>query len=279
MAVGQRRLVAIFLVAAALLVGGSSSAHGSYKVEGGHLTLVLSGQPSEHRHVKFHLVREGTTNEHIYFSLSDVKDNQGNQFPRDLIRLSTDYDSEELSWDNEYSKHCLLQGGDSDVELELGVYYAKAIPAGTYTGYLYSGVGDDIPLEIVVKAFTDIVVNPEWVAIEALSGPGSYKAKEPVEVIVTANHTNWVVTISSQGLIFQDSQKEDWQSSEQQIIPVPISFVDPHEENIRRESLQFMGGDYGGDGVIQFEIEAQIGWEHPAGTYVGVVSVDVNTSE
>ena len=103
MAVGKRRLVAIFLVAAALLVGGSSSAHGSYKVEGGHLTLVLSGQPSEHRHVKFHLVREGTTNEHIYFSLSDVKDNQGNQFPRDLIRLSTDYDSEELSWDNEYS--------------------------------------------------------------------------------------------------------------------------------------------------------------------------------
>lgn len=282
------RVLTMALVAVVLLLGEACPAQETYSVEHTPLQVVLSGEPSPTRpaeYVQFRLRRNEGEGQSLYFSLSDLEDSSGNKFPRELIVLKTPYDSRELRWAFRNEQQLLLHAEDDYIDLELGVYYHELVPAGTYRGSLYSEFGGKISLEIEVAPFTNVAVYPSLVTVAANEGPGIYKASEPVQVRMWANHSDWLVEISSGGLFYQSQRERDEEDrqlvhpSDVKIDPVPLLFSNQVAPEERHQSLSFRGSEYGSGAILEFEIWAQIGWEHPAGHYSGVVTVDVEIEE
>lgn len=275
----------VFALLAVASLFGQSSIQAAVRVEDGPLAVELDGEPSCSRpaeYVGFRLHREGDAGQPLYFSLSEMVDELGNTFPRDLIVLRTPYDSDELRWESVFAEHLLLGAEDGYVDLNLGVHYTELIPAGTYEGQLHSGTGEVVPLRIVVGPFTKVVVDPPLVTIDANAGPGIYKANQSVQVTVQANHNNWILRLSSEGLFFQDENravKRHLNEPEETVRPVPLLFAEPYSEGGQSEILQIGGSDYPSGAILEFEIHAHVGWEHRAGQYMGVVKVDVFIEE
>lgn len=288
MVVKKRNLGVFVLLLIAVVLGEAAQSQDVYRVDGGPLRWVLEGQPSPSnlaQYVEFRLIREGAEPVDLNFSLSALVDDLHNEFPRELLALRTPYDSEEQQWDLIPTEKCLLAAADEFADLQLGVYYTETVAAGTYTGSLRSDAGGEIPLEIVVKPFTAVVIDTAQIKLEALGGPGIYRISEPIQVCVRANHSNWVARFSSPGLLPVDDLASvsrplaSWeQSSERTAVPVPLLFIDlssDQEAESGSEVLQVTGAEYGWQAIIEFTIQARVGWEHPAGEYVGVIRVDL----
>lgn len=274
---GSRGMV-LAMLALALIV--SSGAQASFVIEGGPLQWVLEGKPSSSRPVEYvglRLIRVGEERRSLYFRLSELHDDQGNEFPLDLIVLRTPYDSDEQRWENVLSERCLLAADDDYVDLKLGVRYSEVVVAGTYRGSLLSDAGEEVPLEVVVQPFTDVTLGPATIRLDALAGPGLYRAAEPAQISVRANHVNWIVNVNSGGLFRIDDQNRVAVQSEF----IPLFFVEVRAANepSGRENLRLQGEDYGREALITFEVQAYVGWGHPAGTYGGVINVDVEVGD
>ena len=278
----------LFAVLIVLLVPTLTAAEMLFYVEGEELTWILEGLPDSTRKADFRsiqVVRGSDDRVPLVFQLSDIEDDYGNKFPRELIVLKTHYDSAEQSWDRASSARRMLAAKDEYADLEIGVYYHTPVPAGVYRGELYIKGGESIPLEIAVGRYTDIRIDPGEIKMEISGGPGVYKVENPVTVNISANHQHWVLTLGSAGLFYLDDEESSRRSilnrpRESMVEPLELFIV--HEENAisATELPQIVGTNHGWRGTsIDFFIQTTVGWEHKAGNYAGVIQVDVELQE
>lgn len=246
-----------------------------YVVEDKPISWILDGLPSDSDHMEIRtiqLARSVESSVALDFELSDLIDEQGNIFPREMVMIQTPYDSAWETWDSPFSQKRMLTSADHSAETTIGVKYSTPIRAGNYTGWLYSKHGDDIPLQITVPPYTEITVYPQEVSIDLNGGPGLYKAEESVTVEIRANHGAWNVNLSSAGLFYQDDQKDDWK----EFIESIQLFIEIEQDKplvSLKDNVLIRGAEYGSSPTISFRVHARSGWEHPAGNYQGTIDV------
>ncbi len=272
-----KMLMAILLFFA--FTGVCASGNTLYSVTGDSLRWVLDGFPGDFRPVElleFRVERNSEGTESFDFSLSDLVNEDGHKFPRDLIVVQTPYDSARKSLNSVYSKELLLAPGDDYADIKIGLHYRDEVWAGTYTGYLHSGQGDKIPVEIVVNRYTAVNVAPSLITMD-IPQPGTWEAPERVVVTVGANHGDWVVRLSSKGLFYVDDKKNVIGSSlaEPQVGQLELMVVVGEETFVLSEIPIDFGTTYRSDGLFSFKIKTETDLGHKAGTYRGIVQVDV----
>lgn len=245
-----------------------------YSVDGDMLRWVLDGYPDDSRPIEVitvHLVRDAESLEPLNYGLSSLVDDQGNEFPRELVVVRTPYDSAWQTWDFAYSQNQLLASTNEFAEIELGVQYTFPVRAGTYRGRLYSKHGDDIPLTIVVGRCTEVNVEPREVSLDVSSGPGLYKVTDSIKVTVCANHGDWVLKLTSAGLFYQDDQN---------LMVEPIELFVVQDQLVALNDMPpVLGTMFGSGAELDLTIQAKVGWEHPAGSYQGKIRIDVFENE
>ena len=273
---------AVLVLLLNLILPMVASAGESFHWEGEELSWVMQGIPDKARVADFRTIvlkRGSDSGEPLYFQLSDLEDGAGNKFPRELIVVRTPYDSAEQRWDRSFSSKRLLAAKDEYVELEIGVYYHELVPAGNYIGKLYTDDGSSIPLEITVDCFTKVGIDPPEIKLEIDSGPGVYISDESVTVTVLANHEKWVMTLFSDGLFYEDEEEAlrrsiFARSRELEIEPLTVFIVRDNKVIPLSSPLEVRADDCAG-GHFNFKIQTEVGWEHKAGKYVGVIQVDL----
>lgn len=270
----------LLLFSSAMCVSASENV--SYSVEGDSVCWVLDGSPSVSRPINFveiRLLRDAESAHSVSFSLSELVDDQGNEFPRDLLVVETPYDSDLQTWGSIHSERMLLASEDAYADIRIGLHYKSDVRAGTYRGYLYSGQGDRIPIEITVNRYTFVAAEPQKIALD-IPSPGTW-ITEPIHVKVGANHEDWVVSLSSAGLFLEEDTKTSFRSplEEPQGQPLELMAVIDDEVFPLIEIRQFCGSEYVSGGVFSFKIQTETGLQHKAGHYTGLIQVDVRIND
>ena len=267
-------LILVIFVTVSEDVNAEDTGETLYAVEGNALRWVLDGFPDDSRStevISIRLVRKTEGIDPLDFGLSPLVDDQGNEFPRELVVVRTPYDSAWQTWDFTYAQNRLLASKDGFAEVELGIHYRFPVRAGTYRGRLFSKHGDDIPLTIVVGHYTEVSATPQEVALVVSSGPGLYEVKNPVKVAICANHGDWVLKLTSTGLLYQDDQD---------LLVEPIELFVVQEQLVALNDMPLVfGTSFGWGAELDLIIQAKVGWEHPAGSYQGKILIDVFVNE
>lgn len=276
----------VTVLAVFMLLGSVQSAYAyegsSYWVDGEPLQWELEGVPDSSRpvdYVEFRLVRITEDAEPLMFTLSELVDDQGNEFPRALLLIDTLYDSANQTWNSETSQVKLMASEHDIANLKIGLHYREKVPAGIYRGSLYSDQGDDIPIEIVVNRYTTVFVNEREVSMD-LPSPGVW-VTDPVVVQVGANHGEWTLKLFSSGL-FPQVENTSFLSSlleESQERPLELVALVDDKTFPLGEGFRFSGSGSGGDSIFRFRIQTETGLEHKAGHYAGVIQIDVEVDE
>jgi hypothetical protein len=224
----------------------------------------------------FTLTRTAEDDTPIYFSLSSLEDD-GNAFPREMVVVKNAQDSEwqafassEGHWNSYDSEICLLPSGQSHSEVFVALRGEVGVRAGTYEGMISSPHGPSVPIQITVGRHTMVSGNPQDMYIAVGQGPGWYDA-DPLQLVVAANHGDWVVTISSEGLFYQDDQYQD-------VLPMML-YIKSDERVPLTEPYQINGHIYNWGVVMEIELQTEATWKHPAGDYQGTVFFDVHLNE
>lgn len=286
MRVKKRAVGFVLIFTFVLALGPAALADSPFIIEGGPLHWVLDGSPHSGRSAEYkelQIIRVGEEDIPLEFTLSDLEDDSGNKFPRELVVLDSPYYFAEQTWPSRYTQHSVLDRDHQQGTVRVGVSYGEMVRAGTYRGYLYPTMGEPIAVSIEVPRFTDVFIYPRELTIEADAGPNMYEANETVEIVVTANNSDWKVSLHSEGLFYQVPEKDRpklWQEvSKANVKPVPLFFCRVDETEHVVPELQLLGVEYGGGTVVKFKVLAETDWEHPAGTYKGVIQVNVNIPE
>lgn len=256
---------------------GRVAAEGSlYSVEGDAIQWELEGFPDESRPIEMrtiHLVRTTETTNPLDFSLSPLVDEQGNEFPRDMLVIQTPYDSAKQMYNSRYAQKRMLASVDTHAEIQVGLQYNSEVLAGTYRGRLHSEHGDDIPIVIIVGRCTKVTVEPRELYINACEGPKVYTAEKSVIVTVRTNHRDWVVDLSSPGLFYEGDLTSTLE-------PLELFVIEEEGKPISLNELSpLRGAHHGRCAVFTFKIQIETGWEHPAGSYAGFIYVDVHEKD
>lgn len=269
----------------ALIFTELTTAEGLFAFESEKLTWVFEGLPDQARGGNFlamRVQRKHEANLPLDVTLSPLIDEYGNEFPRELVVIKTPYDSAEQSWSGTVSSKRLLAASDDYVDLEIGVYYHAAVPAGIYRGELFAEYAESVPIEIIVGRYTYVIVDPPEIKLEVSSGPGTYTAEDLVQVEVVANHPEWVLRLSSAGLFYLDEEQSGRNSvldrlKEPVVDPLELFIIHENQQVSLYEAPLLSGIDYEWSSIFEFKIQTEVGWEHKAGKYAGVIQVDVET--
>ncbi|HBN96012.1 MAG TPA: hypothetical protein DDZ66_06910 [Firmicutes bacterium] len=242
----------------------------------GFATLEPPGEPE--LAPRLTLVRTGEGDDTaLYYSLSSLMDEFGNEFPREMVVVMAPSDSEwqafsfkDGTWRSSDSQICFLTSQQSRSEVFISLRGEVKVRAGTYRGMLTSTYGPDIPIEIAVGPYTVVSGNPQNMHIAVDRGPGWYDA-DALQVEVEANHGDWVIIISSDGLFYQGDQYKD--------VPPMQLYVKSDELVPLSKPYEIRGNANGWGTVLTIELKTESSWKHPAGVYKGTILVDVHANK
>lgn len=268
-----------WLIALVVLLSFTSAP--SARASGEPICWVLEGIPGSSRpvdYVEFQLVRSTEDAEPLMFTLSELVDDRGNEFPRNLLLIHTPYDSASQTWNSETSQTKLMASEHDYASLTIGLHYREKVPAGIYRGSLYSEQGVHIPIEIVVNRYTTAFVDKNEIVME-IPSPGVW-VSDPVIVKVGANHGNWTVHLFSTGL-FPQVENTSFLSSlgEPQAEPLELMALVDGKAFPLSEGYRLSGSGSGGDSDLCFKIQTETGLGHKAGYYAGIIQIDVEVDE
>ncbi len=260
------------------LIGATENSQPPYYISDVPIQLVVDGmsRTNSERAVQsswsFYVTREAEQGETLFYGLSTLEDREGNTFPREYILVQTPYDSAWQGFSSMGDRVPFLDGKERTAEIKIGVFCGARGRAGRYTGHFFSSEGAPIPIEVEVKPYTMVLIEPRVIHFDAQGGPGTYQADESVTVMIHANHGNWDLTMRTEGLFYQaqDNEGEDRIFSE-----IWIQTDGSDEAVCLGDGLRIIGSTYGWGISQTFTFWTTFGWEHPAGLYEGVISVDM----
>lgn len=146
-------------------------------------------------------------------------------------------------------------------------------PAGVYTGWLVpvNGTGPSIEIIVEIAPYQALgVESGSKVIINADSGPAVYHNRDQsLRLVVDANHPNWKLSVSTPGL------KDDGNSDQEFMIKpdqISISVKGDAGQILRKSGSSFTieGSGYSSE-IFELEVAVELGWEHRAGVYTGVI--------
>lgn len=254
----------------------------SYAVEGDLVRLYVGGSLMEEASgvvstSSFTLARIIKDETALYYSLSDLVNESGDAFPRDMLVVKTPNDSDWRAFTSQYGRWssfddqiCLLPAGASSAEIHVGLKGDADVWAGTYRGQLRSENGPDIDIEVVVPRSTIVRLNRDVIHAAVDRGPGRYEFE--LQVWIDANHADWFVTLHSEGLTYQGDEYKD--------VPSLQLYLPGVEIPLSKEGYIIRSSESGGRSlVLELKLETRVGWEHAAGRYEGTIVVNVRGNE
>ncbi len=209
----------------------------------------------------------------VYFSLSSIEDEYGNEFPRDMLLVKTWYDSDWKAFTSQSGRWMsfdeqvlLLKAGETSSEIHFALRGTVDAWAGTYKGSLSSDKGPDIPIEIVVENSIVVVVDPEKMSVAVDHGPGQYKLA-PVEVTITANG-DWEIVLSSSGLLYTGKVYND-------VSPLELFYLFDSDEMTSLKEGHTITGSGSSITTLSLALRTETISQYPAGIYEGAIIVSV----
>ncbi|NLL48356.1 MAG: hypothetical protein GX249_07210 [Firmicutes bacterium] len=252
-----------------------------YQVEGEQVHLEVErsaslGTEKVGSTAMFTLTRSTDDDTALYYSLSELLNESGDVFPRDMLVVKTPYDPDWQAFTSTYGlwnsfddQICLLDAREDSSDICLGLKGEVDAWAGTYQGRLYSDEGPDIFIELVVPTYTIATLSPDTIHVVLDHGPDWYELG-PFDIWVGANHKNWIATLYSEGLIYQGDKYSN--------VP-PLELYLPGEDVPLSEGYVITGNGEHVEHFFTIEMVTEAGWQHPAGDYRGTLFVEVQGYE
>ncbi|HOB09607.1 MAG: hypothetical protein WAP20_09025 [Limnochordia bacterium] len=212
----------------------------------------------------------------IRFRMTNLVSENGHVLPPDCIEIYSGYTDHWQSFASRSDHLVLLASGQTSNEISVRLSPSVWGPAGIYRGYLESANGGAaIQLTVEIPRRARLVVEPSKISITAGLGPGTYRTNEKISITVDANHPNWTVSQSTDGLKYVGDPKPGaaaaklWIEPEQLYVRLEgdAKFV----QNLTRP-VMLQGEGYTGK-TFTVWIECSLGWEHLAGNYEGAIDI------